>query len=84
MACEAAVLLNRLSQRFVTRRPEKPLSSRLTVEVAVAPAVTPAGSVPKPRTTLSPSSISASAVARIRNVLRVSSDSKTRPSGTPE
>ena len=84
MACEAAVPPNRWSQRFVTPRLEKPLSSRLTVEVAGAPAVAPAGSVPKPRTTLSPSSVSASAVARIRNVLRVSSDSKTRSSGTPE
>ena len=56
----------------------------LTVDVPGVPAVTRAGSVPKPRATLSPSSSTVSSVAVKVNVLEVWPLLKVTLAGTPE
>ena len=60
------------------------LSAMLTVEVFVVPAVTPAGSVPNARSTLSPSSSTVSCAALKMNVLEVSPLLNVTLAGTPE
>ena len=59
-------------------------SSSVMVTVAVAPAVTSSGIVPKPSATLSPSSSMSSAVALKVNDFSVSPFWNTRFPGTPE
>ena len=56
----------------------------LTVDVLVVPAVTRAGSVPKPNSTVSPSSSTVSSVAANVNDLDVSPLLKVTLAGTPE
>ena len=67
-----------------TVTPATSSSSMLTVAVAVAPAVTRGGSVPKPSSTLSPSSTIMSSVGVNVNVCSVSPELNIKFAGTPE
>ena len=62
-----------------------PVSAMETVDAAVVPALTPVGSeAPKPSSTLSPSSMTMSAVAVNVNVFEVSPEANSTLDGTPE